>query len=258
MSLFPFVRNFLGVKGDQAAQGVVEALVRLDPDGASQADLRAMEDDLDVAGRAIAKLRADLAHEQQEFDAINKQYTELMAAAELLQKKVDDPTAPEAQKPDVQKSLAKLLDRLEHTVPELDRDKKDVADTQALLAQAEDAYRQKAEALANAKQSLERAKHDLQHAKIEEERAAERARQAEVVAGIRRGSTNGLNVALDSLQKSAEQARQRAEANTMKATALGHAKDAAGDKNIAEALAQVRSGPGSQSLSDRLAALRRS
>jgi chromosome segregation ATPase len=257
MSMFPFVKNFLGVKGGQATQSVVQAIVKLDPDGASLADLRTMEGDLDKAGRAIAKLRADLAQEQKEFETVNEQYHELMAAAELLQKKIDDPSTSEAQKGGLQKSLADLVAKLEHMAPELDRDKKDVADTQALLTDAEDVYKQKAEALADAKQNLTRAKHDLEHAKIEEERARQQAAQAAVVAGLRSAPTSGLTVALDAMQKSADQARQRAEANTMKASALAQVKAVSSDKNIADALAQVRGTSSSQSLTDRLAALKR-
>lgn len=257
MSLFPFVKNFLGVKGDQAAQGVVQALVQLDPEGASIADLRTMGDDLDRAGQAIAKLRGELAREQKEFDVIDKQYGELMAAAELLQKKIDNPSTTDGQKAELQKSLASLVGKLEHMAPELDRDKKEVADTQALLTEAEEAYKAKAEALAGAKQNLEHARHDLQRAKIEEERSKQRAEQAAVVAGLKKAPTSGLTVALDAMQKSADAARQRAEASNMKAAALTQARDVSVDKNVAEALAQVRGTTSPQSLGDRLAALKR-
>jgi len=256
MSLFPFMKNFLGVKGDQAAQGLVSAIVKMDPDGASAADLRVMEEDLDKAGQAIAKLRAEFTREQKEYDAISRQYSELMSAAEILQKKIDDPATPEAQKAGLKTSLGGLVEKLEHMAPEIDRDKKDLADTQTLVTDAENAYQQKAEALAGAKQSLERAKHDMQRAALEELRAKEKAEQAEVIAGIRRAPTSGLTVALNAMQQSADQARQRAEANTMKATALNHVADAGSDKNVADALAQVRGNGSGKSLSERLAALK--
>ena len=38
MSLLPFLRNFIGAEGDNAAAGVVKALVQLDPDSATIAD----------------------------------------------------------------------------------------------------------------------------------------------------------------------------------------------------------------------------
>jgi chromosome segregation ATPase len=256
MTLFPFMKNFLGVKGDQAAQSLVTAIVKMDPDGASIADLRVMEEDLDKAGQAIAKLRAELTREQKEYDAINRQYAELMSAAEILQKKIDDPAVSEAQKAGLKTSLAGLVGKLEHMAPEIDQDKKDVADTQSLVTDAENAYQEKAESLAGAKQTLERAKHDLQRASLEEQRAQEKAAQAEVIAGIRRSPTSGLTVALDAMQQSADQARQRAEANTMKATALNHVAAAGSDQNVADALAQVRGTSSEKSLGERLAALK--
>ena len=67
----------------------------------------------------------------------------------------------------------------------------------------------------------------------------------------------GLTVALDAMRQTAAEARQRAEANDMKAQALHGAKEAEADKNIAAALAEVRGDNTTKSLSDRLAALRR-
>lgn len=256
MSLLPFVRNFIGVKGDNAAAGVVKALVQLDPESATIADLRTMEQDLDKAGGMIAKLRADLAHEQIEYDSIGGQYHELMAAAELLQKRIADPGTAEAQRPSLNTSLASLVEKIEQMAPELDRDKKDVESTRALLSEAEAVYQQKAEALTKAKKNLDSARHDLQHARIEEERSAERARQAAAVAGLGASPTSGLTVALNVMQQSAQEARQRAEAMNMKAQALSHLKEATADQNVAAALAEVR-GTASKSLTDRLSALRR-
>ncbi|HLY54893.1 MAG TPA: hypothetical protein VKS60_05015 [Stellaceae bacterium] len=255
MSFIPFLRNFLGAKGNQAADSLTRAIVQLDPEGASRADLASMSQDLDRAGMAIQKLRADLVHELAEFGHVSQQYHELMAAAELLQKKVD--AANDAEKASLQASLASLVERIEHLAPELDRDKHDVDTTQALLTEAEQAYQEKAKALSQAKQNLEHARHELQHAQLEEERSRERARQAEVVAGLRSSGGTGLNVALDSLHQSAEAAHQRAQAADMKAGALKGVAEAGGDANVAAALAEVRGSASPQSLSDRLAALKR-
>lgn len=257
MSLLPFLRNFIGAEGGNAATGVVKALVQLDPDSATVADLRTMEQDLDNAGRMIAKLRTDLTHEQTEFDSIGGQYHELMAAAELLQKRIGDPGTPDLQKQSLNASLATLVAKIEHMAPELDRDKRDVESTRTLLAEAEAVYQQKAEALTNARKNLDSARHDLQHARIEEQRSVERARQAATVAGLRSSPTSGLTVALNVMQQSAQEARQRAEAMNMKAEALSHLKEATADQNVAAALAEVRGTVPTKSLSERLSALRR-
>jgi chromosome segregation ATPase len=257
MSFIPFLRNFLGAKGHQAADGLTKALVQLDPESASQADLATMDQDLDRAGMAIQKLRTDLAHETNEFEHVSQQYHELMSAAELLQKKLDDPAVSEAQKASVQTSLTGLLNRIEHLAPDLDRDKHDVEATQALLTEAEQAYQAKAKALADAKQNLERARHELDHARLEEQHSRDRAEQAEVVAGLKASATSKLTIALNSLHSSAEDAHQRAQAADLKAKALTSVADAGTDANVAAALAEVRGSSSPHSLADRLAALKR-
>lgn len=257
MSLMPFFKNFVGAKGTEAAHSLASALVRLDPETASKADLLTMEQDLDRAGGVIAKLRTDLSSERRELDAITKTYRELMGAAEVLQGQIDSPTASDADKASKQTSLTKLLARLESVVPELNRDKQDVAQTEALLNDAQTAYKGKADALVAAKGNLDRARHDLQHAEIQEGRAHDRAEQAAVVAGLKSSPTSGLTTALNVMQESADAARQRAESADMKAAAISGAQSSSEDPNIASALAQSKGIPeGGSSLADRLAALK--
>ena len=254
MSLLPFMLNFIGAKGDAATHAVVKAMVQLDPEGASKADLATMEQDLDAAGRVITKLRADLAHEQGELDSLSSQYKQMMGAAEVLQKRINDPAT--ADKTSLQASLASLLDRIEHVAPEMDQDKHDVDATQALLADAEKAYLDKTRQLTEAKGNLERAKHDMAHAKIQEDRSEARAQQASVVAGLHSAPLSGLTVALNTMKDSAEEARQRAAANDMKAKALNGVKTASNDPNIVSAMAEANGDASPKTLAERLAALK--
>ena len=252
MSVMPFFKNFFASQGENATRRVVRAMVELDPETASKADLMTMEQDLDRAGVAIAKLRADLTQEHHELDAVEAQYTELMGAAEVLKKRLEDPNTDHAS---VSASLDRLLAKIETMVPQLDRGRQMVKDTESLLHDAEAAYQTKAESLRSAKQNLEAAKHDLAHAKIEENRSKERAEQAAVVAGLKE-SPNNLTTALNSLQSATQDARQRAEANNMKASALSSAKESAEDKNIASALKEANPKT-EKSLDERLSSLRR-
>lgn len=256
MSLIPFFKNFTVAKGNQAAVGLAKALVQLDPDAATRADLATMEQDLDKAGIVIAKLRSDLAQEQKEFEVVRKQYTQMMGAAEILKGKLDA-TMDAAQKVSLNGSLESLLARIEHLAPELDAEKHDAEQTQSLLTDAEAAYQEKAIALTQAKQNLDRARHDLQHAKIQEERSDQRAEQAAVVAGLKQSPSSNLTTALNVMQQSADEARQRASASDMKASALAGATQAATDPNIAEAMSEVNGSVSPASLGDRLEALRR-
>ena len=80
-----FLRNFVGIKTDNAVQAGVEALVRWDPQGASEAELRTMEQHLDELGQQVAAARQDYDRERQEAEQIEALSRQRMAAAEQLQ-----------------------------------------------------------------------------------------------------------------------------------------------------------------------------
>lgn len=256
--MFSFMTSFLGAKGKEIGQEVVQALVEMDPEAATQAQLEQMEKDLDQAGLVLQKIRADHDREVREADAATKRYDQMMAAAEHLQKQLDDPATPADRKPGLETSLAKLVAQLEEFAPEVDRERADVVEVQALLDEAHEAYKIKAQALAQAKQKLDRAKRDMQRASMEQERSEEKARRAAEVAGLRQGTGNKLNVALDAMQRRAEEARAKAAASKMKSEALSQVASAPeGDPNIAAALKAVEGTARPGNLSDRLSALKK-
>src|ERR1700731_4001869 len=232
MSLLSFTKCFIGAGGEQAATALTTAMVKMAPETATAAELKNMEQDLDAAGQLISRLQRELTDERHAYDAINARYTQMMGAAENLQHQID--TASFLKDP-LQASLATLVAQIEEMVPELDQDKNDINSTQALLTEAEAAYRAKASALTGAKAKLTRAKNDMAHATLEEQRAASRAETARAVAGLSSGS--GINVALDAMTRTAQATRDRAAALDMKAKALSGAKTAEEDPNIAAAMA---------------------
>lgn len=254
--MLSFMKSFLGVKGEQIGQDIVRAIVELDPESATQAQLDQMEKDLDQAGAVIQKIRADYDREVREADAATKRNEQMLAAAEILQNKLD--AAAESDKLALETSLSKLIAQLEEFAPQLEQEKQDVVEVKALLDDAQAAYRAKAEALGQAKAKLERAKRDMQRAVIEEERAAEKAKRAAEVAGLRQSSGSKLTVAVDAMQRRADEARSKAEASKLKAQTLNTVVNPnAEDANIAEALRQAQGGGAPQgSLSDRLAKLK--
>ena len=68
--MFSFVRNLVGVKTDQAVNSAVAALVRWDPQSATEAELRTMEQHLDELGMQVARARQSYDREQKEADAV--------------------------------------------------------------------------------------------------------------------------------------------------------------------------------------------
>ncbi len=257
--MFSFMKSFVGVKGQQLGQDIVKAIVEMDPESASQAQLDQMEKDLDKAGAVIQKLRTDYDRELREYQNVKKRYDQLLAAAELLQRKLDAPET--ADKAGIEASLGKLLGQLEDLQPEVDAEQKDVDEVKELIDQAQAAYRDKAAALTKAKQGLERAKRDMQRAVQDQERAAEKAQRAAEVSGLRDNKINGLTVATDAMRNRADEARAKAEAAKLKAETLTNlSKPNSDDANIAEALKEVQgaSAPSSGgSLADRLAKLKK-
>jgi hypothetical protein len=103
------------------------------------------------------------------------------------------------------------------------------------------------------RQKLDRARRDQeraeQEAKVSEARRAERERMAGISKGL-----SGTDAALDAMAANARESRERAAANRIRSDALGKASD--NDSAVAAALAEVDGKGKSNSLHEKLAALR--
>ena len=118
--MLQFIGNLLGVKTDQAVNAGVEALVRWDPQSATEAELRTMEQNLDDLGLQVARARQEYDREEKEAEAIQATSKQRMAAAEQLQAQVNAATDP-AMKSNLEKSLGLLVDMLEKMQPDSDQ-----------------------------------------------------------------------------------------------------------------------------------------
>src|SRR5438105_7318139 len=107
--MLQFIGNLLSVKTNQAVNAGIEALVRWDPQGATEAELRTMEQHLDELGMQVAQARQNYDREQKEADAVQTLAHQRLAAAEALQNQANGETDP-ARKTSLEKSLATLLD----------------------------------------------------------------------------------------------------------------------------------------------------
>lgn len=253
--MFTFMRNFLGVKSNQAVQAGVEALVRWDPQAATEAELRAMEQHLDELGLQVAQARAAYDRERQEAETARALLRQRMAAAEQLDRQRTIEATAE-RKAALEKSLATLLDMVEQMTPDVELEARDETEAQDLLAMLEKTYAEAGAKLRAARSQLERAQRDMGRAEQRRgvaERQAEAARQA---AGLTH-TTSGLNVALKAMQDAAARDLMAAEAASAKARLLKPTQSEQDDPNIAAALAAASgTTPPPQTLSERLAALK--
>jgi flagellar biosynthesis chaperone FliJ len=158
-----FLRNFAGVKADNAVQAGVEALVRWDPEGASEAELRTMEQHLDDLGRQVATARQSYDREQREAEQIEALSHQRMAAAEQLQGQIASETDA-TRRGALERSLETLVSMLEEMTPEIEREKKDASEAKDFLEMLENGYAQAGGKLKQARSELDRARRDMARA----------------------------------------------------------------------------------------------
>src|SRR4051812_11733435 len=116
--MLSFIRNLVGVKTDQAANSAIAALVRWDPQSATEAELRTMEQHLDELGRRVSEARFAFDRERREADTIVQLSNQRMAAAEQLNQRIQGETDP-ARKAELERSLGTLVGMLEQMAPDV-------------------------------------------------------------------------------------------------------------------------------------------
>jgi chromosome segregation ATPase len=254
MSSFGFLKSFGRVKVGDAVQTGIDALVRWDPKGASQAELIEMEKHLDALAKRVVAARDALDKEAALYEQTSTLYAQRFAAAHKLEEQLSGEGDPSRQA-SLHASIETLVGQLEKQKPDLDQHVQDKRSAEDLVRQLEDTYATAAEKLKTAKEDLTRAERDIQRATVEKERSLTMAEAARQAIGLSQ-STGGLNTALEAMHRQAEQMRQEAEAAGLKAKALTGSTPDKDDPNIAAALALVSGKPASlPNLSDRLAAL---
>ena len=249
-----FIRNLVGVKTDRAVQSGLEALVRWDPQSATEAELRTMEQNLDGLGMQVAEARRAFDKEQREAAAIVALSNQRMAAAEHLQRQME--AADPAQKASIEASLNKLIGMLEEMAPEIEREKQEAADARDFLEMLESTYNEAGNKLKSARSALTKAQRDMSRAEQQRNMAERREEAARQAAGLA-GATSGLTVALKAMQDAAAKDLAHADAAAAKAKLLTPSRPEQEDPNIAAALAAASgAGPKPTSAAERLAALR--
>lgn len=253
--MLAFIRNMVGVKADNAVQAGIEALVRWDPESASEAELQTMEQHLDELGRQVAAARQSYDRERREAETIEALSRQRMAAAEQLQNQMAAEPDP-GRKAALERSLATLVTMLEEMTPEIEREKQDAADAKEFLDMLEHAYAEAGGKLKQARSELERARRDMARAGQQRQSAEHQAEAARRAAGLTR-ATSSVTVALQAMQEAAQRDLASADAAMSKAKLLRPTRPEQDDPNIAAAMAAAAGRPPvPQNLNDRLAALK--
>lgn len=239
-----FFKNYGVVKAKSLISALGEAIVKFDPEGATEAAIAEIESKFDALNLSFSKAKQSWEKENKEYLSIEALYNQRLAAAEILQ---DDPLKANA--------LASLVSLLEEMQPEIEREKQEAIDAKSNMDQLEVLVVQYAEKLKSARHTVEKAQKNMQRAEAQKDRAKEIASAAATAAGLSQSAT-GLSTALDHMNRLAEQANAEAGAATLKAKLLQPTK-AEDDPDIKAALAAAAGvSADSVSIQDRLAALK--
>jgi chromosome segregation ATPase len=237
-------------KLEQAQESLTVAVVNFDPETATEVQIDQMDKAVTVAAKEVHALREDARRERKEAEEIVELWNQRFAAAEKLQEMLADATGKKATS--IEASLDKLATQLSDMEADVEREKEEAEDAEAVLADAEAALKDLADGLKTARKTLKDAQRSVKKAELDADRARKKEERAKVAAGIKQKAT-GLNTALDAMNKKAEQSKATAAAANMKADLL-KPTSIEDDPNIAAAMAAA-SGDSTEKLSasDRLA-----
>jgi hypothetical protein len=257
-SLFGFVKAFTKGQFGNVGDAIMQKIVSFDPETASQAEIDTMIEDLDKVTVEAGKAKGEWEKDQKVAKAAQDNYDRQMKAADILTQQQDAANAGSdtAKAADLEKSLTKLIGDLEKIKPEVDRTALEAKESEDFYNQLKEMAEAMADKLKNARENLGQAQRDMKRAQMEEQRAAERAAQAEKLAGLKSTSSDKGGIAIAAMNRAAEDARAKAEANKMKADLLGKGETTE-DANIAAAMKEA-SGGGAPTMTaaERLAALK--
>lgn len=252
MGLF---RGFLANYGKNAIldakKSLNDAIVRFDPEGASEAEIAAIEEQFDQVNREYSRAKSEFQKERKEADAILALRDKRMAAAEMLAGKVEaDPTDTVSAQ-----GLEQLLSALEDMQEEIDREVEEANDAEEIMNELDQTVKLYADKLKSARSDMRKAAMAMEKARRQEERAEEKARRAAVLAGLKK-DTSSLGSALESMNRQAEEAQAKADAAKRKADLLGKSSVDENDAVAAAMAAVSGEKPAPTSAAERLAALR--
>lgn len=257
--MFGFLKSFGIEKLGKVGETITQKIVSWEPETASQAEIEEMIRELDKITTEAGKARAAYDREQAEALAAQINYDKFLAAAELLQKRLEEnqSAGDQARALELSHSLNKLLENLEELKPELEREVQEAEEANAYFEELKELAQVTADKVKKAKDMLGKGHRDMQRAELERQRAQARADRVLTTAGLK-SQTSNLGVALAAMNRQAEEAKAAAASSDMKAKLLS-VEPKGQDDNIKAALAEVAGEPETKnlSLSDRLASLKK-
>lgn len=249
-----FLKHYGMSKAGEVLDEFATAVVKFDPEAASQAQIATMESELNRLGNRLVEAEAELKREHQETQALKKNYDEYFQAAQLLESKLNSETDP-SKSAEMEASLGKIIGELERLKPEIEREELEDQQVEAWRSELRSAFEELAGKIRSTHSDLKTARREVDMARLQKERAREQDRRAREAAGLST-SLSSLSVALQAMNQETARVRTETEALKLKAGVM-QSSPMDGDSNVAAVLAEVRGQPAADrgTLSKRLSAL---
>ncbi len=247
-----FLKNYGKKKILDGVASLNDAIVRFDPEGATEAAISEMEENFDTINVEFSKSKSIYEKEQREADEILKVQAQRMAAAEHISGQLEN----DPDNAQLNAALDQLLTSLEDMVDDIEIEVEEAADAKELMAELDETVKLYGAKLKSARSDMRKASNAMTKAKLKEDRAEDKAQRAAQSAGLRT-SAGGISSALESMNRQAEEATAKADAAGRKAEMLGDSKVEENDAVKAAMAAVSGEAPAPTSTKDRLAALRK-
>ena len=240
-----FFKNYGVQKAKDLANLLGEAIVKFDPEGATEAAIAEIEEKFDKLNLTFSKAKQAFVKEDNEARTIIALYNQRLAAAEHLQ-----------AVPEKAEALTQLVTLLETMHVDVEREKQEADEAKQYMQELEGLVKQYASKLTSARATVEHAKKAMERAKLIKEQALEKEAAAKMASGLS-GSSSSLSSALDHMNHLAEQSLVAADAASRKASLL-QPTVIEDNPDIKAAMAAVSGQPElSSSVQERLAALKK-
>lgn len=248
-----FFKNMGKATVQKAANSLQEAIVRFDPETATEAAILEMEEVYDKYNKDLSRLIQEYNKEQKEADEIQALYNKRIAAAEILEGQVEAGGKGSKQ---AEEGLAQLLETLEEMQEDVEMESQEAEDARLLMEDMKSTVNMLGKKLKTARKDATKAQNAMKRAAAQKKRAELAEQQAKQKAGLS-SETDSISSALSTMNKLADQAKGDAEAAKRKSELL--APGSAEDNSAVAAAMAAASGedPAPTSVSDRLAALKK-
>jgi hypothetical protein len=249
IKMFNFLKHLGKSKGKQLGNETRKLAFRLDREGATDAVLGEMQEQLEEFGLELATARKRSAKETKEYVEVQKLYDQRLSAAESIKADVD---AGDYSK---EGSLLKLVELLESTAISVETEKSESEFWTSHLKTIQERYDKAALDLKSARSKISQGTAKMEQAEIIESQAKLKSEVMKRASGLA-SSMSSLDAALGALDDATMKAETRAEVANISLETFKSSTIEEEDEVIKAAMSEVSGESSSMSISDRLSKLK--